>query len=70
MSSGAKAECTADELGPCPGCGVIVAVSLEPMSSGGPGLLHPIPMCDYFERTNIDVIARDMRIAIEQSKRS
>ena len=70
MSGTTQTECTADELGPCPGCGVMVAVSIEPLSSGGPGLLHPMPMCGYFTRTDIDVIARDIRIALEQSKRS
>lgn len=48
-----------ETLGPCPSCKALLVVSLGP--DGKPdGLMHPMPMCDYFEASSPQDIVHQM----------
>jgi hypothetical protein len=50
----------ADELGPCPSCGQMIAYTEFGENSQERGLTHPLPMCAYFEKTSVQQIVHDM----------
>lgn len=59
----------ADDLGPCPSCGAMIATSNESNPHNGgqiePTVIHPIPFCAYFGQTDADAIVHDMLVAAQ-----
>lgn len=63
-------EGTAEELAPCPSCGAMLATcTAEPDGHRELAIMHPMPFCDYFGRTEPEVILDDLMRKLAASPR-